>query len=109
MKKAIQTPKQAAIHTIEDFAKGKTREVELKLSRMILYVEISVFIAVALVGLMPEFWLLESVTQFEIGLAIIIAIIAAYAPGLRLWGVYGEIKRNAANFVEEQRKKILDH
>ncbi len=97
------------MNDLEEFGKGKILELEAKLSRMILYVEIAVFIAVATVGLLLENWLLGSISSLEIGFALLIAVFAAYLTGSQFWRIYREIEASAIKFVDEQRKKISGH
>jgi hypothetical protein len=49
---------------LEEFGKEKIMQVNARLSRMILYVEIAVFIAVATVSLLIEYLLLGSISSW---------------------------------------------
>ena len=91
---------------IDEYAKKKAKEIEAKLARTIMLVQVAVFVAVAAVGFLVGSFFLESVELTEMGVVLVIAAVAAVAVGSRLWRIYNEIKKEALNFVEEQKRKI---
>ena len=92
---------------LDDYAKKKTKELEAKLARTIFLVQAAVFVAVAAVGLAIGYFALESMTEIEIGLVLVLAVVAAIAVGSRLWRIYREIKQDAVNFVEDYKRKFF--
>jgi hypothetical protein len=91
---------------LDEYAKKKAKEIEAKLARTIMLVQVFVFVAVASVGLLIGSFFLESVELTEIGVVLVIAAAAAVMVGSRLWRIYNEIKQEALSFVEDQKRKI---
>ncbi|OIO26218.1 hypothetical protein AUJ14_02355 [Candidatus Micrarchaeota archaeon CG1_02_55_22] len=89
----------------EDYVRKKIKELEAKLAHWILIAEAAVFVAVTVIGLLLDYLLFGTVGTVDAALALIIAATAAFMTGAKLWSIYRDIMREAAGFINGQKKK----